>query len=243
MSYQVVRANIEQDKDIILNFWRENHPKPLDAKFRWMYENNPAGRPIVWLLRHVESGDCVGMVALFPRRMTTKEGLIRAGVIGDLLVNQKHRTLGPAVKLLRSTLTALHDGDVDLIYTFPNKAADGVAKVAGYRHLGKLLRLVKVLRTTQYLHDFGLPWLLARLLSLPIDFVLKVASIEIWKSRNNKVACRETQVVDASFQLLWEESSTSFEISGERTEGYVSWKFLHDPDDVNKIFSAFDVSS
>lgn len=243
MSYHVVRANIEQDKDSILNFWRENHPKPLEAKYRWMYENSPTGRPIVWILRHTESGDCVGMVALFPRRMSTKEGLIRAGVIGDLLVNQKHRTLGPAVKLLRSTLTAVHDGDVDLIYTFPNKAADGVAKVAGYRHLGRLLRLVKVLRTQEYLHDLGFPRFLAKLLSSPIDFFLKAASIETWKSRNKRVLCRETHVVDASFQLLWEESSPSFEIAGERTQDYVKWKFLHDPDDVNRIFAAFDASS
>lgn len=242
MGYQVVRTSVEQDKDTILKFWKENHPKPLDAKYRWMYENNPAGKPIIWILRHTESGDCVGMVTLFPRMMKTKNGVIRAGVTGDLLVNRKHRTLGPAVKLLRSTLTAVHDGDVDLIYTFPNKAADGVVKVARYRHLGKLLRMVKVLGVTQYLHGFGVPRLLIPPLSSLIDFILKVTSIEIWKSSNKKVVCRETRVVDASFSRLWEESHSLLEIAGERTEDYVRWKFLDDPDDVNRIFAAFDAT-
>ena len=156
MSYQVVQADIERDKGTILRFWRENSPKSLDSKYRWIYENNPAGKPMVWMIRHVESGECVGITALFPRRMSTRNGTVLAGVAGDLFVNEKHRTLGPAVKLLRSTLTAVHEGKVDLIYTFPNKAADGVVRAAGYRRLGKLVRLVKVLRTARYFHKLGL---------------------------------------------------------------------------------------
>lgn len=243
MSYQVVRVDIERDKETILRFWRENSPKTLDSKYRWIYENNPAGRPLVWMLKHVESSECVGMTALFPRRMSTRKGTILAGVTGDLLVNRKHRTLGPAVKLLRNTLTAVQEGTVDLIYTFPNTAADGVARAAGYRCLGRLVRLVKVLRTTRYLHNLGLPRPLAAVLGPLVDLLLRLASIETWTANRHTVECRETTEVDGRFRTLWEQRNRQFEIAGERTEDYLRWKFLHDPDDVNRIFAAFDPAS
>lgn len=243
MSYQVVRADIERDKETILQFWRENNPKALDSKYRWIYENNPAGKPLVWTVRHVESGECVGMTALFPRRMSTRNGTILAGVTGDLLVNRKHRTLGPAVKLLRNTLTAVQDGAVDLIYTFPNPAADGVARAAGYRRLGRLVRLVKVLRTTRHLRNLGLPGLLAAALGPLVDLFLRITSTETWTANHQTVECRETSEVDGRFRTLWGQRNRLIEIAGERTEDYLRWKFLRDPDDVNRIYAAFDSAS
>ena len=48
-------SNIEKDKAKILAFWNRHHTKPLDDKYKWIYEGNPDGAAKTWMLRHEES--------------------------------------------------------------------------------------------------------------------------------------------------------------------------------------------
>ena len=242
MTYTICRADIEKDKDDILRFWRNNHPKPLDRKYAWIYEGNPAGKAKVWMVKHSETGECVGITALFPRKFSVQGVSTVAGISGDFLVNQMHRTMGPAIMLQRSIITAIEEKDMDFIYGFPNKAAELIMKRVGFRLVGSLTKLVKVVKTAPQLRELGLHKYWIRLLSPFLDFALKLISVETWYRMKKGFVCEEIKDFDERFDQLWEEERLRFAVAGERTSKFLRWKYLEDPDDVNKVFCVFDSS-
>ena len=242
MTYAVRKADLERDRDTILEFWRKNHHKALDAKYQWMYDGNPDGRAHVWILQHAESGACVGLTALFPRRIWVNDQSLLAGIAGDLLVSPDHRTLWPARLLQKSALAAAQAGIVDFVYGFPNSAAEGLVRASGYRLLGRLTQFTKVMRTAHLLTKFGLPSPLVSLIAPLVNFVLKLASIETGGT-DRRYRCQEVDDFDVGLCRVWKEHQSRFRISIQRSQEYLRWKYLRDPDDHHRIFSAFDADS
>lgn len=241
MSYTIYQANLEKDKDTILKFWRENQPKPLDQKYKWIYENNPAGKAKVWMVKHNESGQCVGIMALFPRKFSVRGRSFQAGIAGDFLVNKKHRVLKPAIMLQRSAISAADKRDVDFIYGFPNNAAEPIIKRVGYRLLSPMTRLVKIIKTAPQLRKLGLNEYWVNLLSPLLDFLLRLISIETWYRGNRGFICEEVKDFDERFDQLWNREKSQFAIAGERTASYLRWRFIEAPHDAeNKVFAIFD---
>lgn len=242
MSYTTCQVDIEKDKDDILRLWRHNQPKPLDEKYAWIYEGNPAGKAKVWMVKHSETGECVGITALFQRKFSVKGESIVAWIAGDFLVNQLHRTMGPAIMLQRSIISAVEKKDMEFIYGFPNKAAEPIMKRVGFRSIGSLTRLVKILKTTSQLRKLGLHKYWIRLLSPFLDFALKLISVETWYRTKKGFVCEELKDFDERFDQLWAEERLRFAAAGERTASFLRWKYLEDPDDANKVFGVFDSS-
>lgn len=240
MSYTVYEADIKEDKARILKFWSDNHPRSLDRKYKWMYEENPAGKAKVWMIEHKESGRCVGIAALFPRKFSVRGKSFVAGVSGDFLVDQHHRSMGPAIMLQRCIISAADKRVVDFVYGFPNKKAEPIMKRVGCRILGSRTRLVKIVKTAPQLQKLRLNNFWISLLSPLLDFILRLISIETWYRGKGGFICKELNDFDERFDRLWKEEKSRFDIAGERTASILRWKFLLDPDDVNKIFAIFD---
>ncbi len=240
MTYSIFQADLQNDKDNILSFWRDNQTDTLDQKYKWIYEDNPAGKANVWLVNLDESGECVGMVSLFHRRFSGSKQSFSAGIAGDYLVNKKHRVLKPALMLQKSIISAVHDGMVDFIYAFPNEAAEAIVKRTGYKLIGSKTRLVKFIKTEPILLKWGLPKMLISLLSPILNFALRFTSVETWFRGSNDFVCEEINEFDERFDQLWEAEKSKFTISGERTAEHLKWRFQGLPHDANKIFAAFD---
>ena len=242
MTYTVRKADLEIDRDTILEFWRKNHSKALDSKYRWMYNGNPDGRAHVWILQHEESGACVGLTTLFPRRIWIGDQSLLAGIAGDLLVSPDHRTLWPAIMLQKSALAAARAGIVDIVYGFPNSASEGLVRASGYRLLGRLMRFVKLIHTARRLTKFGLPSPLVRLIAPLVDFAMKLASLGAGGT-DRRYRCQEVDDFDVGLCRVWNEHQSRFRVTGQRSQEYLRWKYLHDPDDRHRIFSAFDAET
>jgi hypothetical protein len=240
MSYTVYQADLKKDKNVILKFCAENRKKPLEEKFKWMYEGNPDGKAMVWLIKHDESGEYAGMTSLFPRKFFINNKCVDGGIAGDFLVNAKHRTLGPAIMLQKGVLSAANSS-VDFIYGFPNMHSEPVFKRVGYKCLGPITRLVKVLKTEPQLRKFGLSeWFIA-LVSPVIDLVLSLFSFETWHCANHDYLCEEVDKIDERFDRLWEERKNKFSVIGEKNSDFLRWKYIDDPDDHNRVFAVFDL--
>ena len=240
MSYSITKADPKKNRDDIFNIWERNFPGVLETKFEWIYENNPAGPAQVWLVRHEESGEYVGVTALFPRRFVINGKSFIGGIAGDLLVNRDHRSAGPALKLQRSLLSAIQDGTVDFVYGFPNKASEAIHKRVGYKVLGEKVRLVKVLKTAPQLSKLPSGKYLGFFLSRFFDFILRLLSVETWYIPRKSFVCEEVKDFDQRFDLLWEKTSPLFMTTGTRTAEYLRWKFINTPHGTNKIFAMFD---
>jgi len=154
--YTVRQASLPRDRDTIIGLWHGNlgDPDKLAAKFSWFYLDSPTGPPFVLLL---ESGRPpnqerveVGVATAGLRRFLLDGQALTAGVLVDLAVLPKHRTLFPAI-LLQKTMLRSGLEVAEFLYGFPNPKAAPVFKRAGYRHVADMVRYVRVLRSGGYL--------------------------------------------------------------------------------------------
>ncbi|MEW5754795.1 MAG: GNAT family N-acetyltransferase [Pseudomonadota bacterium] len=237
MSYKVVQADLMADKARMLAFWSEHHPKPLERKFQWMYENNPCGRTRAWLLLHGDTDQLVGMGAMFPRQFVADGQCYEAGVLGDLLVHKAHRSLGPALQLQKTILQLLSDGEVALLYGLPNRASEFVFQRIGYQRLGTMRRLVKVICSKTLLGRIKLPSFVQGLIAPVLDVALFLTARETWRSTKRYAIHEDYSVFDERFDALWRSKEAGVHCALRRSAAYMTWKFRDDPDDVNHVFA------
>lgn len=240
MSYSIIKADINLNKNDIFNIWERNYPGVLGKKYGWIYENNPAGKAHVWLLKHDGTAEYVGVTALFPRKFLVNGKMLLAGIAGDLVVDKEHRSLGPAIMLQKAVTSAILDGTFNFIYGFPNKASEPVFKRVGYQILGERVRLVKIFKTAPQISrlPFGKYW--GFFLSPVLDIILKLSSAETWFFRNKKYTCKEMGDIDERFDRLWDKRDFELNIAGERKTSYLKWKFFSKPHSKNRLFVIFD---
>ena len=238
MNHTVYRLSGEEDREELLKFWNENHEKNLDEKYQWIYEGNPAGKAVVFLIKDSKKGECVGCQAVFSRQFSIKGANLRAASVGGLFVNKEYRTLWPALELGRKIISLVQDeNEFDLFYGFPNEKAQSVMKFAGFRCLGCQLRIAKPIKTSEELQKLHIPKYVIRAISPLLDAALKICSFETWYRSKEGFICEELSHFDERFDRLWLESKSRFQALGERTSEYLTWKFLENPDTEHKIFA------
>lgn len=159
-SYVVRRCQPNEARESIEQLWQRNLPLeqgPGD-KYRWLYEQAPLPPRDVFVLATSGTGGerAVGTAGVGLREIYVGSGsganreVLRAGLLADLAVDREHRTVAPALRLVREVRTWALD-ELDLAYGFPNLHAQGVFRRVGYSALGVMTRYVRVLRYGAYL--------------------------------------------------------------------------------------------
>jgi len=154
-SYEVRRADIKIDHDDIVHLIRSADGKPgrSEEKFRWFYEKPYEGPTIPLLLHHLPSNSTVGLIAIGSRRLLVNGQSISAGLMADLHVEAAHRSLLPALTLLRAA-TAAGLEEHGVLYGYPNTFAQPLMRRAGYELVAQFSRFVYLLRIANYLPNW-----------------------------------------------------------------------------------------
>lgn len=226
--YSIHTGDVERDRDVVLALWRGSLglEERLAAKYDWFYRRCPWGVPMLLLLRHDPSDEWVGVAAIGPRRMCWNGHPIRAGVLVDLAVAPRHRTLGPALMLQRAVIERAAAA-YDLIYGFPNPKAVPVVRRVGYAKLADLVRHSRVLRHAAYLRRV-VPGALARPMGWIVD-TLDGAGIA-WRVRGRSRSASEwVERVDARFDALWARAAIRVGLSSIRDSASLRWRFDASP--------------
>ena len=90
-----VRADLERLWDA--NLTLESHPAD---KFGWLYAEAPVVPATVFVLR--ADGAAVGTAGVGVRRFQLGADVGEAGLLADLAVDKAHRSVGPALALVRA---------------------------------------------------------------------------------------------------------------------------------------------
>jgi hypothetical protein len=140
-------ADLKRDRQaLIAMLYRYVTPFSNEARFDWLYTQNPHGPAQAWVARDSESGEVVGTSAAF-RRRAILNGTERTGwVLGDFCMADKYRSLGPALQLQRATLAAVAEGGTDFYYDFPSRKMMAIYARCGISPTVQVARLVKPLR-------------------------------------------------------------------------------------------------
>lgn len=232
MGYSVLQSDVMPVADVLTGLWRRNlHIPPhveLDARLRWYYLDGPAGPGRVVLL--LDGGQiAVGCEGIGVRRfaLAGRRDPVRVALLGDLAVERKHRTLMPALTLVRAGRKAA--GEFALHYGFPNAAAAPLYERIGYHKLGTLTRWVRVLRHARYLERVVNSSPLARVGGALLDEALHAAVVVGQAVSGPHLALEPLADADERLDRLWEAAHRQWGVIGWRGAAFVRWRFLRSP--------------
>lgn len=186
------------------------------------YLDNPAGDGVAILLRAPGLPDAVGAQGLHERRVFLGGQVLRAACMADFVVDAAHRSLGPALLLMKRAIEQVGQG-FDLVYGLPNRKAAAVCARAGLVRVGEVRRYVKLLQTRDRLAS-RLPAPAASAASLMADRLLALAD----HRRRWRHARRWTSVGlawgDTFADEIWARRPDDLLLS-ERSSAVLSWRF------------------
>lgn len=225
-AYTVQAGEPPRDGDTIMDIWRGNLGEAgrHAGKLGWFYLACPFGMPLVQLLRH--GAKPIGCCGAGPRRMLWRGNEIQAGLLVDMAVDARHRTLGPAM-LLQEALMARAASRFRLLYGFPNRKSLPVVRRLGYQVLGRLPRYSRVLRHGPYLQRHLHP-LLARPLGALLDLAQRARDmLRTLGDRRPLAAWVDT--VDPRMDALWQASAHGNGLVAVRDSVMLRWRFDQSP--------------
>ncbi|HEY8682566.1 MAG TPA: hypothetical protein VIM06_05290, partial [Rhodanobacter sp.] len=213
------------DRATVLSIWQGvlgEEKRRHAAKYDWFYLGCPWGEPLLELLQHTQTATCVATAAAGSRRMLWRGRAIRAGVLADMAVSTRHRTLGPALTL-QSGLMAAASGRFDLLYGFPNPKATAVAQRAGYPVIGQLRRYTCVLRHGGYFARL-MPRILAQVLGWMFD-AFRDGQRAVHASAHPRMTATWHDAADSRMDELWQSSPHGNGLIAVRDAAMLRWRF------------------
>ncbi len=206
--------------------WAQNLPDTPPGRLEWMMNGNPAG-PSRWFFAFDRRADqLAGMISVMPKLLVYQDNVIRAGIMGDLVVAKKYRVFGPALSLVKAVISSMENFDLAFIYTIPNPDSEALIRRAGFRVIGDLLHLVKPIDVKYYFERYQKGMTAALPQSL-LKLGVKLISRDTYVSA---AGVKELAQVGGEFPWSGEiTASAKTSISAYRTPAYLKWRFFDNP--------------
>ena len=226
--YSIVSGDPEADRGEVLAIAARNRrgpPERFERRFAKYYETNPLGPPSLFFARDNESGQVVGMTALFPTTLSVAGRCLPAAIGGDFAVDAEHRGFGPAVALQRATTSALSARGLHCAYGSPNRFSEPVLGRAGYADVGRLSRFVKLLTARPLVARYTRRPRLARVASAAADPVLAIVSRERLYRRSSRFSVAQPSLFDDRFARLWKIAREHHGATSVRSAELLNWRY------------------
>jgi hypothetical protein len=217
----------------LVRVWTSNLPveDQAQAKFDWIYRRAVQAPPGVFVLSArtgTEAPRVVGTAGMAVRSLRAGSQSLRAALLVDLAVDRDHRTVMPALRLVRGARAAAQS-EFDLAYGFPNRQSRAVFLRCGYRELGRATRWARVLRHARYVHRV-VPMIA---LSSPAGAILDAGNLALLAARLAPALGSQRlywlEHADARFDRLWEAARGAYRLVGTRDAAFLRWRFLDQP--------------
>jgi hypothetical protein len=249
-TYSVARIAPEEARAELLRLWADNLPLdgPAERKFDWIYRDAPDRPDAVFLLAAEQDGArrWVGTAGVGVRRIWVQGTERRAGLLADLAVDRDHRSVMPALQLVRAARGFVLT-EMDLAYGFPNERAEGVFKRVGYRPLGTIGRWARVLRHASYAarvkeRDLPVPPALKKMVDRAAEVPALAAlaggaydAVKLAQGAPAAVAAVRRiklswlDAPDDRIDAVWEDARVDHEVVGVRSSRLLRWRFPPGP--------------
>lgn len=229
MSIRIRPADIVTDRHLIIDVLaRFLTPLSNAARFDWLYRDSVYGKPQTWIAIDNDDDEVIGVASAFPRRWYMNNGERNGWVLGDFCVSSRHRSLGPALQLLRASIGGVSENKEDFFYDFPSQAMMAVYKRLRVETCGRMVRFAKLLHADRKVREHS---------SLPIVTV-GVSAVANWVLRlHDRIPMKQgTITVDLQRDVCGEEFSRLASDVGsrygayiQRSATYVNWRYVRNP--------------
>lgn len=201
-------------------------PQAALSRLQHRYLRNPAGPGSALLLQQDEASvlNVAGVQCLHARVFHHDGHTWRVAGMADYAVAEQHRTLGPALQLMKRALVAGR-AQYDWLYGLPNPKSEAVCKRSGLVRLGSAGRWTALLRSRRLLARW-LPERMAAVLAPALDPLLK------WRDALSLGGARGQQWQDyrgvpPEVDAIWRQRPSQLLLS-ERTSAVLQWRFASD---------------
>lgn len=241
-TYSTEEADLKTSAAAIESLWARNllgHGQAsAHAKLELGYLDNPAERGTVILLRADGMDEAQGAQGLHPRRFHLGDRPMRAAGMADYVVNEGHRSLGPALLLMRHG-TRVGAERFDFIFGFPNAKAAPVFVRAGLKQLGVVRRHAKLLTSRNKLARHAPAWMAAACAPM-LDRALELRDWLRGPGSATRLDCTDSDWHDVAIDAIWNRRSPGRLLS-ERTSHMLRWRFGHPARGAWRICVARDI--
>lgn len=190
-------------------------------KLEHFYLSNPAGSGPVFLLRENLNGTDVGVQTLVLRRFTKGDQAFMAGTLADYAVDPAHRSLGPALQLLKASISGSKD-TLAFLYGLPNRKAEPILKRAGLEPILHMTRYAAPLRSRSYLAG-RVPRVFLGVTACAADVLLAMS--DHWRMLRLARSIRWASAGDAAIDAIWEKAQRCGLLLSERSSKVLAWRF------------------
>jgi len=240
VEYKIRKADMVEDREGIIAFWKTNFPGWQEEKYDWFYMNNPRGEADCWVAETIEDEEIVGAIACFPRRFAIDGKEHLAGLGGDLGVSKEHRQHGLAMNLRKEMMNYMGKANYAFLLGTPNDRSLRITLKAGYTILGRIRRTTRILHSKAFVKKVVPLDFISRILSGPIDFIIRTSAKENRFRNENRYKFEILDSFDSRFDDLWKRSQKNYFLMGERSADYLNWRFTQCPFTKFKTFALFE---
>jgi hypothetical protein len=229
MTVSVRRANLESDREELLDLLQTNLPQlPHAQYFDWLYRNNPGGPALTWVATEAGSRRLIGMAAAFPRRTYHLGSEGRCYVLGDFCIVPEYRSLGLALTLQRTCLAGLSEQGSRFALDFPS---DGMLAV--YRRLRihpdkTMIRYAKLLRADRKIAEHVAVGAVADGLTVVANGILKLRDGRSRRRTTWTIAKEDGPCGEEFTQAALRWSLTTRNCAA-RTADFLNWRYYQHP--------------
>ncbi len=224
-SLRIRRADPRADEGAILAVLLRNLPAAAaEGRYAWLYLGNPEGPAQVWLAEDAATGEAVGTSAAHVREVRIDGKPCRALNLSDFAVDAAHRSLGPALQLLRATLEPVKRGEFAFSYDLPSRSMAAIYRRLGGMDLGPMVRLALPLAAAPVIRRRLGDGFAARLLGAVGDLALNARELFRSAPRGVEVGEPEGEWGD-ELDRLDARLATSCRVRASRGSRYLRWRF------------------
>ena len=225
--YNVRAADVAQDRDAVLALWNQafGH-RQRSIKYDWCYGQTPQGVGRLYILGYGENDTAIGVQGIVPRSWWFKGKAASVGICADLAVEKNHRSIGPALTLVRRVIELEQRlGSAEMLFGFPNSKSEALYRRAGYTKMGEITRYARPLRLRHWLARKGIPVPVVTLLGAIADLVLRTHVALSSMFLPQQWRCVPVTEFDKRFDELWSRVAPQAGPMVPRNSGYLRWRF------------------
>jgi len=214
--------------------------------FRWQYEQNPAGRALIWVARDQESGEMVGQLWVLPMRVQVHDQICMGSVIVNGVVHPRYRRQGIVSSLGKSVYADCPRRGIDFIYSMPSPASYHVDTIVfKNRELGRLPLLIRPLDWGALVaHRFGQTWLehLARAGQRVLTGISEVSGLARDRT-GHSLRIDEVARFDSDFDAFWARVGQKYPVALVRDAAWLNWRYKDIPTRDYRALAVYDGQS
>lgn len=240
MAYSVQFHSERFDKKMLIAVWAKKNERPeavLEKRYQALYGQHAYEKIITAILFHDSTVYPVGCSSLLSRIFFYNGMRIKAGINCDIFVDLEHRTLGPAIMLLKSLVLEANKAGFQMLIVIPNDKAEPVFARLGYKHIGFVFRWIKLLKTEKKVSGLTRNALVNKLLSKILDIFLYFFSMELWYRIYFLFTNQPFETKEIFFNELPDRFKSQETIEMDSPALYLKWRYTEVQSNNSRIFA------